>query len=162
MRFLFCRTEVTGSTELVCPKARYLLDIRQGGNSVLGTGVIKATVTATDVVDFVVETGGGTVQGTVPNAGSDWQNTTIVLVPEERLRRNYGLYKVGNIDSKGRFTLKDVRPGRYSLFAWVGIPSGAWQNAEFLSQFESKGVEVNLSSNETSSALLLSAIRPKP
>jgi hypothetical protein len=40
--------------------------------------------------------------------------------------------------------LRGIAPGDYKLFSWVEVEADAWQDPEFLKQFEEKGQEITL------------------
>ena len=51
-------------------------------------------------------------------------------------------------DAQGHFTMNTIPPGRYTLFAWENVLSGAWQNAEFIAANFQDGVPVSVSAGE--------------
>jgi hypothetical protein len=44
----------------------------------------------------------------------------------------------------GKFQIHGVAPGEYKIFAWETVLLTAWQNAEFLSKYESQGSAVSV------------------
>jgi hypothetical protein len=60
----------------------------------------------------------------------------VALVPS--LRR-YSRYKETTTDQNGEFTIAGVTPGEYKIYSWDQIETGAYQNAEWLKQYELKG-----------------------
>jgi hypothetical protein len=70
----------------------------------------------------------------------------VVLIPDTR---DTGLVEsdthAAMLDQSGVFTVKDaIRPGEYTLYAFEGVPEGAWTDAEFMKEIEGKGVRVKL------------------
>jgi hypothetical protein len=64
-----------------------------------------------DDFEIVLSTRGGRIEGTaVPNA-------TILLAPEAQLER-IDLFRVATADAAGRFSLRGIAPGAYTLFAF--------------------------------------------
>jgi hypothetical protein len=60
-------------------------------------------------------------------------------VPPPSQRGNSNLYKSVVSDSSGRFTLRGVAPGEYTMFAWETVLNNAWMNLEFLAAYEGRG-----------------------
>jgi Carboxypeptidase regulatory-like domain len=117
----------------------YVSDIRASGRSVFDNG-LQVGVDATDALEIIVGTNGGTLSGTVLNATSR-QRATVVLVPQFMLRGNpsqFGLIAAG---ADGRFQFRGLTPGTYRVFA---VPSGTpvSRRSEFLSQYESVATTV--------------------
>ena len=97
----------------------------------------------------MVNTNAGSIQGSV--LGPDQKpvaSTVVVLVPPENRRQNPALYKTARSDAQGHFTLNTLPPGTYTLFAWENVPTGAWQNAEFLRSYADRGAPVTVSAAE--------------
>jgi protocatechuate 3,4-dioxygenase beta subunit len=84
---------------------------------------------------------GGTVQNKdnkpVPGA-------TVVLVPEEKRRTDWGAYGQGTTDQYGEYKVKNLRPGKYKAYAWEDLDGPEYMDPEFLKPLESKGVDVAL------------------
>jgi len=117
-------------------------DIRQEGTSVYDNGLLVGNESL-NLVDVLVNTAGESLDGTV--TGSDQKpaaGATVILIPPENRRQNPALYKTARTDAQGRFKLTSLPPGRYTLFCWESIPSGAYQNAEFLSKYAGLGALV--------------------
>jgi hypothetical protein len=77
--------------------------------------------------------------------GKPAANATVVLVPPQARRQNALLYKNVTTNETGNFTVRGVSPGPYTIFAWESVLPTAWQNAEFLSKYEARGQQINLS-----------------
>jgi uncharacterized surface anchored protein len=79
-----------------------------------------------------------TVTGDVRDSKDQpFQAATCVLVPNARNRLD--LYKTAASDQNGKITFSNVAPGDYKLFAWEAVPTGAYQDADYLRPFEDKG-----------------------
>lgn len=119
----------------------YVADIRQGGVSVYDNGLTVGE--QVDPIDILISTSPGSLKGTV--TATDQKNVmgaAVVLVPQEKRRQNPALYRSSRSDPQGRFTMANLAPGRYTLFAWDDVASGAYQNAEFFSKYSGRGVSV--------------------
>jgi hypothetical protein len=57
------------------------------------------------------------------------------------------LYKSASVspDGKGNFNFTGIAPGTYRIFAWENLPSGAEQNAEFMNEYETRGISFTIS-----------------
>jgi protocatechuate 3,4-dioxygenase beta subunit len=131
----------------------YVADIRQGGTSVMDNGFVHDQ--SATPIQIVVDANGATLQGTVVNSdGKPAANATVVLVPPPARRQNALLYRNVTTNDTGTFTLRGVPPGPYSIFAWESVPPGAWQNAEFLSKYEARGRQIDLSASSTAEVQL--------
>lgn len=101
---------------------------------------------------LVVDTRGGEISGVVKGAGRRPQaGATVTLVPEARLRNAVNFYVTAPSNSAGRFTLRGIRPGKYTVFAWEKIQGYPWFDPLFLKAVESGGrtVEVGLGQRKT-------------
>jgi hypothetical protein len=126
------------------PATAYLADIRQGAASVYDNGIIVGPE-QTNPVEVLVNTAGGSLEGIVSIADQKpAPGITVVLVPPENRRQNPALYKTARTDPQGHFSLTPLAPGRYTVYAWESIPSGAYQNTEFLSKYAGRGTSVNI------------------
>jgi len=135
------------------PATAYVLDIRQGGTSVMERGVV-IDQSATPI-EIVVDPNGVTVQGTVINAdGKPVANATVALVPPTARQENLLLYRNAVTNDDGVFTLRGAAPGPYTIFAWESVNPGAWQNAEFLSRYEGRGRQVLISAGSVAEVQL--------
>ena len=66
----------------------------------------------------------------------------IVLLPEARFRSD--LYKSSVADRNGRFTLTDIAPGEYRLFAFESLAAGDEFNPDFMKLHEAQGYPIHI------------------
>ena len=89
---------------------------------------------------------GGVVRGsltqTVPYA---W--VSVIPSPPNRGKRN--LFHGVRADAQGRFSIPDILPGEYKVFAFGEIPHGAAGNETFVSRYESLGVPFSIVDGQT-------------
>jgi hypothetical protein len=122
----------------------YVEDIRQGSTSIYDNGLTVGG-DKLNPVDVVINSNGGTVEGTLYGADrKPLPNTMVVLVPPANRRQNPALYKTTGSDAQGHFVMTAVAPGSYKLFAWESVLIGAYQNAEFLRKYEERGANVTV------------------
>jgi hypothetical protein len=103
-------------------------------------------------VELTVSDGAGVVDGTVTNdKGVPLANASVVAVPETRFRKRPDRYQHASSDQDGRFTLRGLRPGTYSLFAWEVLDGDAYFDVEFLKTAEGHEtvIKIEKSSHQT-------------
>lgn len=98
----------------------------------------------------VLSAAAGQISGQVAAAKpADAQGATVVLVPSADKRERMEMYKMTTSDQTGRFSLKSIPPGEYTVYAWDSVEPGSWQDPEFLARFESKGKKITLKESES-------------
>lgn len=94
---------------------------------------------------LVVSTRGGTIEGAVVEKEKDVDNdhpvpnATVVAVPEEKYRKLPDRFVTGSTDQHGRFTIRGMAPGSYTLYAWQDLEDGVYRDPDFLKSQESNG-----------------------
>jgi Carboxypeptidase regulatory-like domain len=115
-------------------------DVTDSGISVNGGAV---------VLDVTASANGGIVEGVAVNAkGDPVANAEIVAVPEARLRGRDDRYRKAVSDQSGRFTLRAIPPGEYTIFAWESLDGEAYLNPDFLKNYEGQGSALHISEGE--------------
>ena len=108
------------------------------------------TTSGPATLDLVVSYNGGTVEGTVVekekevDADHPAANATVVAVPEEKYRKLPDRFVTGATDQHGRFTIRGLAPGSYTLYAWQDMEEGVWHDADFLKSQEANGTAVKV------------------
>jgi hypothetical protein len=118
--------------------------LKSSAADVLETGITVGRGHSPLPLELVLSPGAGRVDGTV---GSDEQPVaaaTVVLVPDGKGRGQPNDYRLAVIDQLGRFAIRNVVPGDYTLFAWEHIERGAYFDPEFLAQYEDRGKSVHV------------------
>jgi len=88
-------------------------------------------------IDVTVSTGAGIVDGVVANEKNEpIAGAVVVAVPEEKYRKQQNRYGKVTTDQGGRFTLRGVRPGTYTLFAWETLDGDDYFDPEYLKKYE--------------------------
>lgn len=136
----------------------YLKSIRYAGMEVSGDefNVIRGTQATLEVT---LSARGAHLQGTVTDAdGLPAAGVWVVLIPDGARRSEYHLFKQLTTDQYGRFAIRGIAPGDYRLFSWEQVERGAWEDPEFLKDFENQGQSVSLQEGD-GQTLQLVAIR---
>ena len=112
--------------------------------------------------DLLVEIGtdGGQISGAVFD-GSDapLPGAQVVLLPEAGSRFRLDRYRTATADQDGRFLIRGIAPGDYTLFGWSSIEPNAHMDMEYMRPYESFGTPVHIVPGENS-AVGLRALQP--
>jgi len=115
-------------------------EVDEGGISVNGGSV---------VLDLVASANGASAEGLVTDhKGEPVANAVVVAVPEPRLRGRIERYRTTESDQSGRFALRGIQPGDYTLLAWESVDGEAYYNPEFLKTYESQGTALRVSEGD--------------
>jgi len=106
-------------------------------------------------LDAVVSANGGTIDGAVldmqkmdmqKNDGGHFpvSNATVVAVPEEKFRKLPDRFESAQTDQHGRFAIRGLAPGRYTLFAWQDVEDNVYRDPDFLKSQEANGEAVKI------------------
>jgi hypothetical protein len=125
----------------------YVASITQGGVNIFDDGFALDAQSAQVPIRIEVNTAGERVEGNVRISQlKDGAGAMVVLVPAPSRRNNPILYRTAVTDDKGHFVIRGVAPGAYTAFAWDTVLPGAYQNAEFLQKYLTRGKAVNVQS----------------
>jgi hypothetical protein len=101
-------------------------------------------------LEIVLSTAAAQIEGVVlddqkkPVAG-----IRVVAAPEEKRRHIEGWYRSDTTDQNGRFLIKAVRPGSYTVLALDSLNNMYESNdPELIKKFEDQGVNVSLKEND--------------
>src|SRR5262249_43951925 len=96
-------------------------------------------------LDVLLSKSGGELAGTVEEAESHTvPGATVTLVPEGGNRSALYLYQVTTTDQYGAFSLKNVAPGDYQVYAWEAVDHSAYFDPDFLKTYKTFGVSVTV------------------
>jgi hypothetical protein len=118
----------------------FLKSVTLGGRDV-DTGF---TAGGPATLDLVVSPKGGTVEGVVLDHDQPAANATVVTVPEEQYRKIPTRFGVSTSDQNGRFTIRGLTPGSYSVFAWQDIGNDLYYDADFVKSQESNATPLKV------------------
>jgi protocatechuate 3,4-dioxygenase beta subunit len=125
----------------------FVKSIVAGGRDVNESGITLDGGTVS--LDLVISANGGVVEGVaVDRKGEPVANAVVVAVPEARMRSRIDHYRKTVADQTGRFSLRGLRPGDYTVFAWESVDGEAFYNPDFLKLYEGRGSAMHVSEAE--------------
>jgi carboxypeptidase family protein len=131
----------------------FVKSVMAGGRDVNDSGITVDGGTVS--LDLVISANGGVVEGVaVDRKGEPVANAVVVAVPEARMHPRVDHYRKTVADQTGRFSLRGLRPGDYSLFVWENVEGEAFYNPDFLKLFEGRGSALHVSEAERKSLQL--------
>src|SRR5262249_35348026 len=128
------------------PDGMYVKAMRAGELDLLAEGLDLSKGTAASL-EILIGQHAPVVTGSVqdPNTGQPAPGATVVLIPQEKERRDQDTYyRQIATDQHGAYTMKNVPPGEYKVFAWEDLEPGAYMDPDFMKPIEGKGESVSL------------------
>ena len=143
-----------GLTEIELPDGLFLADMFQGSRSIKADGAVTINESP-EPLQIILGRNPGSIRGRVQSSENRVpSDTTVVLLPDAPLRANAMLYRSGRPSASGAFELKNIAPGSYKLFAWEGVLSTAWMNAEFVKPYEGRGMPIVVEQKDVSDVVV--------
>jgi hypothetical protein len=137
------------------PDGYYVKSIRAGDQEVRDSG-LDMTSGPAGPLTITIGPGAGQIDGVVQNDKQESAaGALVVLIPNDAKRRERrDAYETASTDQYGKFTLKNIDPGDYKLYAWDDMESGAYMDPDVVKPFESQGVAMSIHENSKESAQL--------
>lgn len=132
------------AVSLQMPEGSYLKTIRMG-NQESADGRIHVTSGA-EPMTILLATDAGQVTGTVKSASGDPVSSMVAIVPAGVPYR-LDLFRNGNTDERGRFTVSGVAPGDYEVFALEELDMTAIASPEYRKALDTKAAKVTVHPN---------------
>jgi protocatechuate 3,4-dioxygenase beta subunit len=115
-----------------------------GVADVLEAGITVSRGHSPATLELVLSPGAGRIDGSVEIDEQAVPGASVVLVPDGKRRAQPNYYRQAMTDQLGRFAMRNVAPGDYTLFAWEQIERGAYMDPDFLGQYEDQGKAVHV------------------
>lgn len=115
-----------------------------GASDVLETGLTVTRGRAIPGLELILSSGTAQIDGTVSNDDQPFRGATVVLVPDVNRRGQPRYYKMSMTNPAGRFALRGIAPGDYTIFAWEEIERDAYMDPDFLRLYQDRGKEVSV------------------
>ena len=115
-----------------------------GSTDVLETGITVGQGHSPPALELVLSPGAGRIDGTVESDELSAAGASVVLVPDGKGRGQPNDYRQSVTDLLGRFAMRNIVPGDYTLFAWEQVDRGAYFDPEFIGQYEDRGKAVHV------------------
>lgn len=129
---------------VMAPKGFYVKSIRYGDTDALDSA-IDLSSGAPGQLEILLSPDGGEVDGSVTNdKGEASTGAMVTLIPDGERRASSMFFKTGTTDQSGHFTMKDIAPGEYTVYAWDEVDYGAVQDPDFLKPFEDQGKKLKI------------------
>jgi len=132
------------------PDGYYVKTIRYGETDISSGALDLPPGGSYAPLDIIVSPEAGQVSGGVQNPKTQQPapGAMVVLIPQEPERRNQNsFYKTVTTDQLGNFTLKNLTPGQYKVFAWEDIEPGSYFDSEVVKPVEGSGEKVEVKPN---------------
>lgn len=151
-------TNATYRVKLAIRQTFYLAGAKLAAKEVLDAPIdLSRAKSSPGALELVVNPAGGRVDGRALNErGKPLGVAQVVLVPEAVAdRKRPSLYRVIPTEVSGAFSMTGVTPGKYKVFAWRQVDVDAWEHAEFLAPYESRGKTITVAPGSTQAIDLL-------
>jgi hypothetical protein len=134
------------------PDGYYLKSVKMSGRD-MPDAALDLSI-AGGPIELVLASDAGSIAGAVQNSRNEGAaSVTVTVVPASgSLRRD--LNKKVTSDANGNFTISNLPPGDYRLYAWEEVETNAWMDREFRAPFENLAATVKVDQSTTPSVTL--------
>jgi hypothetical protein len=124
----------------------YIKEVRYN-DSIVPDATIRVAKGSVGSLEITLSSRGAHVQGTVLNEESlPAVGAWAVAIPDKKMRRaSYS----ADTDQYGHFEVRGLPPGKYKLFSWGALQQGAWEDPEFLKEYEAKATVIEVNAGDT-------------
>ena len=130
------------------PDGYFVRELKLGGQEISPNDF---EIQSSTQLEVVLSNKAGKIAGSVLDAaGKPVPGSTVTLIPSEGSGRPAKIAA----DDGGAFQFTNLRPGKYSMFAWEGVDDDLWQDPDFRKKFADRATEVSVGEREARSAQL--------
>lgn len=115
-----------------------------GAVDVLDTGITISRGQAPAPLDITLSSNVARLEGDVSTTDQPAAGASVVLVPDGNRHAKTPYYRQSMTDQSGRFSMRNIVPGDYKIFAFEDMERGAYLNPDFLQPFEDRSQSVHL------------------
>jgi hypothetical protein len=127
--------------ELQGANGYYLKTVKVGGQPVVNNVLDLSYAVALDVV---LANDSGSVTGKVEkSSGEPVASARVTVVPADNSPRR-DLYKSATSGADGTYTISNLPPGSYRVFAFEEVEQNAWMDVDFRRPFDSQGANLEI------------------
>jgi 5-hydroxyisourate hydrolase-like protein (transthyretin family) len=126
-----------GDYWLICTSPTLFIQSAQYGTEDVLNHPLHFTGNGTTMLEIAISSKGGQVRGFAHDNGNAPSKGSVVVLVPNRLRERADLYETTTTDQTGGFTISNVQPGDYTVFAWEAIEQYAWFDPDLLARLES-------------------------
>jgi hypothetical protein len=131
----------------------FVKSVAAGGRDAIDSGF--SVNGGANTLDVLASANGARTEGVATNQKDEpVADAVVVAVPEARFRSRADRYRKAVTDQGGRFTLRGLPPGEYTLYAWESVDGEAYYNPEFLKSCEGQGKALHVSEGSRTSVQL--------
>ena len=128
----------------------FLKSVTAGGHDGLDFGFSMSGGSVT--LDVLASGNGAFAEGVVTGRKDEAvADVVVIAVPEARFRNHPERYHKAVTDQSGRFSLRGLPPGDYTLYAWESVEGEEYYSPEFVKLYEGQGKTLRLSEGERKS-----------
>jgi hypothetical protein len=135
---------IPGQYRVVVPSAQnyYVKEVRYNRADVLNSP-FEVSSNNLGTMEVVIGRNVGQIDGSiVDDRGNPVSGVQAVLIPDTRERAE--LYRTATTDQSGRFTMRNIAPGDYKLFAWEALDNFGYFDPDVIRRSESLGKAVRV------------------
>ena len=136
------------------PEEFYLKSARLGGADVLDSGLTVNYGPSPGILDVVLSSDGGRIDGSVASDEKPVAGALVVLVPDAVHRNHDELYRWTKSDPLGRFTMLGLPPGDSTLYAFDRMEDESYKDPHFLKLLAGRGTLVQIERKQQQSVQL--------
>jgi hypothetical protein len=129
----------------VTAPGHYVKELRVDNSDVLNsTFELSEGRSGAPTIDVVLSPNVAQIEGLITDSKDQpLPGVQAVLVPDKNRERTE-LFKAAATDQSGRFSMRDVAPGDYKLFAWEALDNFGYFEPDFIRKYELQGKAVKV------------------